>query len=124
MIKSVQISDAEWEIMDLLWSESPQTSKDIIIKIQKHNEWKPTTVKTLISRLVDKNILNYNKKGKVYYYYPIIEKEECIKIKNKNFLRKFYNGGLKAMLASFLDMEELSNEDIDELKSILEQKKD
>ncbi|MGF7060470.1 BlaI/MecI/CopY family transcriptional regulator [Brassicibacter mesophilus] len=124
MKKSIQISDAEWEIMEVLWNESPQASKDIITRIQKYNDWKPTTIKTLISRLVDKNILDYEKKGKLYYYYPTLEKEECMKIKNKNYLKKFYNGGLKAMLASFLDMEELSNEDIDEIKAILEQKKD
>ncbi|WP_026895369.1 BlaI/MecI/CopY family transcriptional regulator [Clostridiisalibacter paucivorans] len=124
MEKSFKISDSEWDVMEVLWKESPQTSKEIISKIQQNSDWKPTTIKTLISRLVDKNIINYQKKGKAHYYYPTLKREECIRIKSNRFIKKFYKGGLKAMIANFVDMYELSDNDIDDLKKILDKKKD
>lgn len=124
MEKSIKISNSEWDIMEVLWANSPQNSKQIIENIQQNSDWKPTTIKTLISRLVDKNILSYEHRGKSHYYYPLLEREECIGIKSNKFINKFYKGGLKAMIASFVEMYELSDEEIDELKEILDKKKD
>lgn len=124
MEKSIQISNSEWDIMEVLWSSSPQNSKEIIEKIQQNSDWKPSTIKTLISRLVEKNIVSYEKRGKSHYYYPLLKREECIRIKSNKFINKFYKGGLKTMIASFVEMYDLSDEDIEELKEILDKKKD
>lgn len=120
---SVTISDSEWDIMEVLWEKNPQTSREIIEKVQQNNDWQPTTIKTLISRLVDKNIVSYEKRGKAHYYYPLLPREKCLRIKSNKFIKKFYKGGLKTMIASFVEMYNLSEQDIDELKEILEKKK-
>lgn len=118
-----QISDSEWEIMLILWKEHPLTSREIIENLEKKKEWKPTTIKTLLARLVEKGIISYEKMGKVFSYSPSVTQEECMKEKNKLFLKKFYKGGLKSLIASFLDTEDLSTDEINELKQILEKKK-
>lgn len=123
MEKSAKISNSEWDVMEILWEKNPLSSKEIIEKARQKRDWKPTTIKTLISRLVDKNILSYEKIGKSYYYYPLLKKEECISVTSNKFINKFYKGELKAMLASFIEEYELSNEDINELKEILDKKK-
>lgn len=123
MEKSIKISNSEWDIMEILWDNNPLSSKEIIEKIEQKRDWKPTTVKTLISRLVDKNVIDYEKRGKSYYYYPLMKKEDCISARTNKFVNKFYKGELKAMIASFIEEYELSNEEINELKEILDKKK-
>ena len=118
-----QISDSEWKVMNILWSKAPATSSEIIKKLSETTEWRPTTVKTLLSRLVDKKVIGFEQKKRTYYYYPLVSESECIKAESKTFLKKFYGGTLKSMLASFLEIEELSEKDIDELKQILDEKK-
>lgn len=70
MEKSIQISNSEWDIMEVLWSSSPQNSKEIIEKIQQNSDWKPSTIKTLISRLVEKNIVSYEKEENLIIITP------------------------------------------------------
>lgn len=119
-----QISDSEWIIMKILWSNPPYTSSEIIRSLPENTNWKPTTVKTLISRLVKKYAVGFEKKNRTHYYYPLVTKDECVKAESKSFLKKFYGGALKPMIANFLEIQELSKKDIEELKRILDDKKD
>ncbi|MTI67197.1 MAG: BlaI/MecI/CopY family transcriptional regulator [Firmicutes bacterium] len=119
-----QISDSELEVMKILWEKSPLTSSKIIDKLSKTTDWKPTTIKTLIRRLVKKKVISYDNNNRIYYYYPLMDKEKFLESKSKSFLKKVYDGGLKAMFAKFIEIEDLSKEDIEELKSILNEKND
>ncbi|WP_425449031.1 BlaI/MecI/CopY family transcriptional regulator [Dethiothermospora halolimnae] len=119
-----KISDSEWEVMKLLWEQSPSTSSEIIERLSQNTKWKPTTIKTLIRRLVKKKAIGFDDKNRTYYYYPLVKKEKFIRSESRSFLKKVYDGGLKAMFANFLEIEDLSKEDIEELKDILDEKKD
>ena len=122
MSKTPKISDAEWEVMKIFWMKSVHcTANDIVEALADHTEWKPNTIKTLIARLVKKNALGY-KEGRNYLYYPLVPEEECIKAENRSFLLKVYDGALKPMLVNFLQEEQLSPEEIEELKCILEER--
>ena len=123
MSKTPKISDAEWEVMKIFWMRSvPCTANDIVEALAYNTEWKPNTIKTLIARLVKKNALGYKEEGRNYLYYPLVPEEECIKAENRSFLLKVYDGALKPMLVNFLQEEQLSPEEIEELKCILEER--
>lgn len=122
MKKNYQISDAEWEVMKLIWSESPQTANQIVEKLSPVKSWNQKTIKTLINRLVKKGVLGYDKKSRTFYYYPLVLKSEIEKLERRSFLTKVYNGALKPMIASFLEEENLSPDEIEELKQLLIQK--
>ncbi len=117
-----QISDSEWKVMNVLWTESPVTANQVMDKVAM--DWKPTTVKTLLSRLVKKEAVGFKENNRTYLYYPLINEEEYVKAESKTFLKKVYGGGLKAMLINFLEIERLSDEEINELKRILDKKSD
>lgn len=119
-----QISDSEWKVMKILWEKSPHTAGEIIESLAQSTDWRPTTVKTLISRLVKKNAVGFEKKNRTYYYYPLVTEDACAKAESKSFLKKVYGGALKPMIANFLEIQELSEKDIEELKRILDDKKD
>lgn len=123
MSDTPKISDAEWEVMKVLWERSPQTSTEIIETIKEKIEWSPKTIHTLISRLVKKGAVSVDKKGSNYEYSADVEQDEVIRAETKSFVNKLYNGSVHMLIANFLKDEHLLPEEIDELKRILEDKK-
>ncbi|MBN1997813.1 BlaI/MecI/CopY family transcriptional regulator [candidate division KSB1 bacterium] len=121
-----RISDAEWRIMKLLWDKSPRTSNEIIeiLDAAEGVDWNPKTIKTLLNRLVNKGALVYEKSGRSYLYLPKVGEKECKRLERQSFLDRVYSGSLKPMLAAFLEDENMTQSDIDELKKILDQKSD
>lgn len=117
-----KISEAEWEVMKIVWSDSPCTSNKIIEALEGAKDWKPKTIKTLISRLVSKNALGFKEEGRKYLYYPLVNENECIRAENQTFLSKVYNGAIKNMLVSFIKESDLSKDDIEDLKRILDER--
>ena len=117
-----KISEAEWEVMRVLWNESPLTANKIVEKLTASTHWKATTIRTLVNRLVEKNVLGYDKKGREYHYYPLVEEADCIRAESHSFLRRVYRGALTPILSAFMENEELSSEDAEELKRILRKK--
>lgn len=115
-----KISDSEWQVMKIIWQNHTVTSMEIINRLQKKTNWKAPTIKTLINRLLKKDAISFNKKGKEYYYFPIISEDECIKEESQSFLNKVFNGSLSSMVVNFVNAENLSNDEIEELKSILD----
>ena len=122
MKSTPQISDAEWVVMKVLWNESPLGSSDVINELKDTTDWKPKTIKTLLSRLVIKNALSYVVGSRGYLYYPLVPENECAKEEAKSFLDRVYNGSLNLLVKNFIESKELSAEQIEELKKILEDK--
>jgi BlaI family penicillinase repressor len=123
MPKLPKISEAEWEVMKVLWEEAPLTANVIVARLSGKSEWKPKTVKTLINRLLQKQALGFEKVERTYSYYPVISRDECLQAENRSFLERVHGGNLQGMLTSFIDSEELSVADLAELKEILNRKK-
>ncbi|NFG95628.1 BlaI/MecI/CopY family transcriptional regulator [Clostridium sporogenes] len=119
-----KISAAEWEVMKLLWKESPLTSEKIINSLTEKMDWSTQTVKTFITRLLKKEAIGFEKIGRAYNYYPLISEDECIKAENKSFLQKVYDGAVGILFTRFLEEETLSEEEIEELEQILKDKKE
>ncbi|EPY2276376.1 BlaI/MecI/CopY family transcriptional regulator [Clostridium sporogenes] len=119
-----KISAAEWEVMKLLWKESPLTSEKIINSLTEKMDWSTQTVKTFITRLLKKEAIGFEKVGRAYNYYPLISEDECIKAENQSFLQKVYDGAVGMLFTRFLEEETLSEEEIEELEQILKDKKE
>lgn len=118
-----KISEAEYEVMKVIWENFPISTNEIIEKFENKSEWSPKTIQTLISRLVKKGIITYKKQSRVYIYTPLISENEYINQESKSFLDKFYNGTINSMVLNFIEEDALSDEDIDELKKILDKSK-
>lgn len=115
-----KITEAEYEIMKVVWNNEPISTNDIVKKFESISEWSPKTVQTLLSRLVKKGALSYEKKGRVFVYRATVKQDEYTNTESKSFLKKFYNGALNSMVLNFIDDTKLSDEDIEELKRFLE----
>ncbi|WP_270344245.1 BlaI/MecI/CopY family transcriptional regulator [Bacillus mobilis] len=113
-------SEAELEIIKVLWSKSPQTANEML---EETMDWKPKTIRTLINRLVQKEAVSYHQeKGCMYAYYPLLSQDSYLQVETKSLLKRFYGAAFKTLLVNFLKEEKLSSEDINELKCILDEK--
>ena len=122
MGKLPKISDAEWEVMKIIWVLGEATSSEVIENLKGKQSWKNTTVKSLISRLLNKDAISFKKLGKEYFYFPLVSEEECIKEESNSFIKKVFNGSLNEMILSFVKADNLTKEDINELRNILNEK--
>jgi len=122
MARTPQISEAERVVMQVLWSKGALTANEIIAELKGKVKWNPRTIRTLISRILNKNALDFDKEGKEYRYYPTVTEKQCIKHERLSFLKRVYGGATKPMIAAFIEDAKLSKDDIAELKAMLEQK--
>lgn len=118
------ISDAEWQVMKVLWGKSPLTSTEIIDSLRSKTTWSPKTIHTLISRLVKKEAVGVKKGSSFNEYFPLVTEQECRRVETKSFVQKVYNGSMQLLLKNFIKDEKLSEEEIDELRRILDKKTD
>ncbi len=124
MKRTPKISDAEWEVMKVLWSASPVTANDIVKILSGKTHWKRETIRTLINRLVQKKTVGFEKKGRQYHYFPLVTEAECIKAEARTFLKRLGGGSIEPMLVAFVEEENLSPERLARLRRILKKAAD
>lgn len=117
-----QISEAEFEVMKIVWKYAPISTNEITEKLVKTTTWSPKTIQTLIKRLVTKGALSYEKQSRVFIYTPLIKENEYIGQKSNSFLKQYYNGDITAMLSAFIENDKLSETEINSLRSLLSKK--
>jgi BlaI family penicillinase repressor len=122
MAKTSGISEAEWEVMKVLWKNSPKTANEIVDELKGKTRWKRETIRTLINRLVQKKALGFQKKGRQYHYFPRVTEAEGIKAEAESFVKRIGGGSIEPMLAAFIEEEHLSVEKIARLRQLLDEK--
>jgi BlaI family penicillinase repressor len=122
MNRTTKISEAEREVMKVLWKISPMTTNDIVEILLKKTSWKRETIRTLINRLVKKKVLSFEKRGRQYHYFPKVGEAECIREETKSFLKRIRPAAIEPMLAAFVEKQKLSQEQITRLRRILDGK--
>lgn len=113
-----KISDSELEVMKVLWRAGDALSvTEIREALQRSMGWEATTVKTLVSRLVNKGALRQEKRG-VYFYTPLISEREYNGWATNDLIRKLYHGSARELVAALVHSEGLTQQDIEELRAM------
>ena len=118
-----RIADSEWRVMQVLWECGPLTANDVVKALSGEVDWKPRTVKTLISRLVKKGAVKVKDEGYRYRYSAAVEESACVRSETQSFVQRVYQGTMTPAIAAFLEDADLSAQEIDELQEILDRKK-
>ncbi len=119
MEDTLHISDAEWRVMHEVWLDEPSTSGELVERLTASTFWTPTTIKTLLHRLVKKGALAYYRKGKRYYYRSIESRSECMKSASDSFLDTVFDGRRVHMLSYLVQTAKLSSSELDYLKKMI-----
>jgi BlaI family transcriptional regulator, penicillinase repressor len=116
------ISDAEWEVMNLLWERAPLASAEVAAALHEPTGWHPKTVRTLLGRLVKKGYVAFDDEGGRYLYRPAVARRECVRREGRSFLDRVFAGDAGSLLLHFAEEVELTPEEIDELRRVLDGK--
>jgi BlaI family transcriptional regulator, penicillinase repressor len=116
-----KISDTEWEVMRVIWRQHPITAGEVISQLAARDAtWHPKTARTLLARLVEKKALDYEPQGRSYVYKPRVTEAECTAAASGSFVERVFGGSLKPMLLHFIEQRQISREDLDELRALLD----
>jgi len=116
-----QISEAEFEVMKIVWKYAPISTNEITEKLLQTTSWSPKTIQTLIKRLVNKGALTYEKQSRMFVYTPIIKESEYIGQESNSFLNRYYDGNITTMLSAYIENDKLSESELDTLRALLAQ---
>ncbi|AIQ21074.1 MULTISPECIES: BlaI/MecI/CopY family transcriptional regulator [unclassified Paenibacillus] len=123
-MKSIpKISEAEWEIMKVIWGNHPITAEQIVQHLPGSIEWSDQTVRTFITRLLKKKAIGFEKSGRSYLYYPLLSERECVQAESQSFLKRVFGGAANLMVTNFLEEVTLSAQEIEQLERLLQEKK-
>lgn len=117
----LQITDAEWEVMASVWEANDQTPAEIIARVDPLRRRSHRTIRTLLSRLVEKGAVSKRVDGSQYLYSASVSREECVLQAATSFSERFFGGDLKSLLLHFVERESLTEQDANELRARLDQ---
>lgn len=116
---SNRVSESEKLVMEVLWQESPLSSTEVVDRLAGQG-WNEKTVKTFLNRLVKKQVVSFEKDGRRYLYTPVVERDDFLSEESEGFLNRVFKGDMKELLATFVQNKQLSKQELDYLKSLLD----
>ncbi|MEM8918114.1 MAG: BlaI/MecI/CopY family transcriptional regulator [Pseudomonadota bacterium] len=118
-----RISDAEHEIMEVLWTQSPLTATEVADRVMDSKGWSLQTVKTLLSRLAAKAVVGTKRDGRRFLYTPLVERDDYLVGVSRKFVDRLFGGKVTPLVAHLAEADELSDEDIREIEELLRELK-
>ena len=123
--KKIKISEAEWEIMKILWNGNPGNGLalgDIVKELGTEKKWSYTTIRTLIVRLINKGVVRANTETGVYKYFANISRDECIQGELKSFISRIFDDSPSQFIATLIDDKGISEAEKEEILKIIREK--
>ena len=118
-----RISDAEYAVMEKLWAQSPLSATDVADEVGEERGWSLATVKTLLSRLVAKNVVATEPDGRRFLYRPLLDRDAYVGGESRRLVERLFNGRAAPLFAQLAEAEALSDEDIAEIEALLKELK-
>ncbi|HEW9089235.1 TPA: CopY/TcrY family copper transport repressor [Streptococcus pneumoniae] len=119
----MQISDAEWQVMKIIWMQGEQTSTDLIRVLAERFDWSKSTVQTLLARLVDKECLTRKKEGKSFVYSVLLTLDQSRDLLVQDIKDKVCSRRIRNLLADLIVECEFTQTDLEDLEAVISEKK-
>ncbi|ETD95452.1 uracil phosphoribosyltransferase [Streptococcus pseudopneumoniae 1321] len=119
----MQISDAEWQVMKIIWMQGEQTSTDLIRVLAERFEWSKSTIQTLLARLVEKECLTRKKEGKSFVYSALLTLDQSRDLLVQDIKDKVCSRRIKNLLADLITECDFTQADLEDLEAVISEKK-
>ncbi|MDG8348838.1 transcriptional repressor [Streptococcus pneumoniae] len=119
----MQISDAEWQVMKIIWMQGEQTSTDLIRILAERFDWSKSTVQTLLARLVEKECLTRKKEGKSFVYSALLTLDQSRDLLVQDIKDKVCSRRIRNLLADLIVECEFTQTDLEDLEAVISEKK-
>lgn len=116
---SERISEAERAVMEVLWESAPLTASDIAEQVDASRQWSLATVKTLLSRLTQKQAVSYEEDGRRFLYSPVLQRDDHALTESTRLVDSLFGGRISPLVAHLADNEKLNDADIAELEALI-----
>ena len=117
----MNLTDAEWNVMECLWEKSPRTGREATQWLEERMGWNRSTTLTLLRRMEAKGAVASDTDGNVKTFRPLVRREDAALQETENFLSRVYKGSLSLMVSSLTKRQSLPREEIDELYALLKE---
>ncbi len=117
----INLTEAEWSVMECLWERSPRTGRDVTQEMEKAAGWNRSTTLTLLSRLEAKSAISSNSEGGKKTFCAVLHREDAIMHETEDFLSRVYRGSLSLLVSSMTKKKALSQKEINELYAMLKE---
>ena len=124
MNKPIQISDAESQVMEVLWSGSPRTAEDVVAALSDQQAWQVATIKTLLNRLLRKGAVRADKDGRRFLYSPLLTRDQWLVTESGSMVQRLFGGRIAPLVAHFGQHGKLSADDLEDLKRLVKELSD
>ena len=114
-----KISEAELVVMEALWEQSPLTANDVADRVTAARDWSAQTVKTLLSRLMAKDVIAADQDGRRFLYRPLVAREDYVASESGRLVNRLFGGRVSPLVAQLASQDQLTDDDIAELEAIL-----
>ena len=114
-----KLTGGEWSVLDCLWEESPQTVMQLVARLGEKVGWAKSTTITTLRRMEDKGLVHCEIVDRAKSYTPAVEQEQAVMSETRSFLDRVYRGSVGLMMSAMAQRQELSSEEIAELREIL-----
>ena len=119
----MQISDAEWQVMKIIWMQGEQTSTDLIRVLAERFDWSKSTIQTLLARLVEKECLTRRKEGKFFVYSALLTLDQSRDLLVQDIKDKVCSRRIKNLLADLITECDFTQADLKDLEAVISEKK-
>lgn len=119
----MQISDAEWQVMKIIWMQGEQTSTDLIRVLAERFDWSKSTIQTLLARLVEKECLTRKKEGKSFVYSALLTLDQSRDMLIQDVKDKVCSRRIKNLLANLIMECDFTQADLEDLEAVISEKK-
>ena len=130
-MERVKLTSSEWNVLGCLWEQSPRTAMQIVSELERTVGWHRSTTITILHRMEAKGLLRCEQagRGKAYVplvgrgkaYVPLVDREQAEVAETRSFLDRVYRGSVGMMMSAMAQRQELSGDEIAELRAILDQ---
>ena len=117
---ATKLSALEWELMHVLWEVSPLSASEVHERVPEDSGAHVKTVRSLLDRLIRKQAVTREKKHGVWVFRPALERESCLREEIRSFLQRFFDAQPVPLIAHLVKNENLSQEDLDELRALID----
>jgi len=116
----VKLTASEWNVLSCLWERSPQTVMELVGELKARVGWAKSTTLTTVRRMEEKGLLRWEQAGKAKTYFPAVEREQAVTAETRSFLDRVYQGSVGLMMSAMARRQELTAEEIVQLRAILD----
>ena len=120
-MEPIRIKNSEWNVLNCLWKKSPQTVMQLVARLGESVGWAKSTTITTLRRMEEKGLVHCEIIGKGKSYTPAVEQENAVISETRSFLDRVYQGSVSLMMSAMAKRQELTTEDLAELRKILEE---